>query len=70
MAYLRKAVGWVSENTKVFLIHKKRERKKEGRKKIEEKCAMNSTIYSRFSRSLTARGSLLGNPPGYKVNKL
>ena len=27
-------------------------------------------IYSRFSRSLTARGYLLGNPPGYKANKL
>ena len=27
-------------------------------------------IYSRFSRSFTARGYLLGNPPGYKANKL
>ena len=27
-------------------------------------------IYSRFSRSFTAREYLLGNPPGYKANKL
>ena len=27
-------------------------------------------IYSRFSRSFTARGYLLGNPPGYKANQL
>ena len=27
-------------------------------------------IHSRFSRSFTARGYLLGNPPGYKANKL
>ena len=27
-------------------------------------------IYSRFSRSFTARGYLLGYPPGYKANKL
>ena len=29
-----------------------------------------ANIYSRFSRSFTARGYLLGNPPGYKANKL
>ena len=47
-----------------------------GRCKIEESpwpssnSRRLSNIYSRFSRSFTARGYLLGNPPGYKANKL
>ena len=34
----------------------------------EKKFAKVQHIYSRFSRSFTAKGSLLGIPPGYKAN--
>ena len=47
-------------------VQQEAERETENRRKATFK----GVIYSRFSRSFTARGYLLGNPPGYKANKL
>ena len=63
-----RAIALQSPKTAILLGPKLKSRS--GHKKYDGEIVTKMQIYSRFSRSFTARGYLPRNPPGFKANKL